>query len=566
MNHRPYKVLIFGLDGATFDLMLPWIAEGCLPTLGKLVQGGAWGPLRSTIPPITPCAWSSFMTGKNPGKHGLFDFAQPVPNSYRLQFLNASFRRGETLWGYASRLGKRVGIVNVPMTYPPEPVNGYLISGMDTPSERSPFTHPNQLLPELRSQGLDYRLDLRYLGNMRSDAQRDRCLAELKEIETTRSRALRWLHRKYPADLTMIVHMATDTVQHHFWHYMDERHDKYETRGAERYRHAIRDIYVHLDGLIASMLQEVDDETVVVLMSDHGFGPTSNVRIRLNQALERAGLLAFRQAGPVGRLRRRLLGALSELLRGTLSPRFKTFLARAFPRLRVWGESAGSAGLDWRRTVAFTNEAFRPPSIWLNRADRFPEGTVTAEGLEAALRATEAALLGLRDPQTGEAVISHVYRTCQEYDGPYASMAPDLVPSWWEDGFLQETSMPGGPAEAVVERSSSPIKGGVEFAATHRLDGVFAVYGGPVRRGQEIAGARIIDVAPTVLYLLGLPIPEDMDGQPLLQAFDPDFVQAHPPQHGESERAPSPTAAAHAFSDQEALLIQERLRALGYVE
>src|SRR5262245_28562633 len=144
-------VLVIGLDGATFDLMLPWIATGHLPTLGGLLRDGAWSRLRSTIPPITPCAWSSFMTGKNPGKHGLFDFVEPTANGRGMSFTNASSRRGETLWGYLSRLGLKVGVLNVPMTYPPEPLNGYQISGLDTPNERSRFTHPEALRQELET-------------------------------------------------------------------------------------------------------------------------------------------------------------------------------------------------------------------------------------------------------------------------------------------------------------------------------------------------------------------------------------------------------------------------------
>jgi predicted AlkP superfamily phosphohydrolase/phosphomutase len=564
---KPYKVLVFGLDGATFDLMLPWIAEGRLPVLGRLVRGGAWGRLRSTVPPITPCAWSSFMTGKNPGKHGLFYFAQPAPNSYRLQFTNASFRHAESLWGYLSRLGRRVGVVNVPMTYPPEPVNGYLISGLDTPDTRSRFTHPESLREELQGQALAYRLDLCYLGNMRTNAQRDRRLEELKEIETIRSRALQFLARKYPSDFTMIVHTATDTVQHHFWHYMDPGHDKHDPANADRYRHAIRDVYVHLDGLLGEALEACGEDTVVMLMSDHGFGPTTNVRVRLNQALEQAGLLAFRRQGPAGRAARSGLGALSRLLRATLSPGAKKFLARALPRLRVWGEAAGAVGLDWGKTTAFTNEAFRPPSVWLNRQDRFPQGTVTPEGLEGALRATEQALLKLRDPGNGKPLVSHVYRSRDEYQGPYAASAPDLIPSWWEDGFLQEQSVPGGPQGKVVERSQSPIQGGVEFSGSHRLDGVFAVAGGPARRGLEFSGARIVDVAPTVLYLMGLPIPGDMDGRPLLEALDPDFVAAHPPRFEQGAGAGQPPPAPEeAFSEQEAQMIEARLKSLGYVE
>jgi predicted AlkP superfamily phosphohydrolase/phosphomutase len=559
-----YSVLVLGLDGATFDLMLPWIAEGRLPTLGRLVHGGAWGRLQSTVPPITPCAWSSFLTGKNPGKHGLFDFLEPAPSGHGFRFTNATSRHAESLWAYLSRMGRRVGVVNVPMTYPPEPVNGYLISGLDTPDERSPYYHPAELRQELRTQGIGYRLDVRHIGNMRTDRRRDHQLREHLAIETVRTRALRHLRKSHPTDFTMLVYTATDQIQHQFWHYMDAGHDKHDARGAARYRHAIRDVYVHLDGLIAQLLADVDDNTVVVLMSDHGFGPTTNVRLRLNQALEQAGLLRFRKENPAGKGVRALAGLLDRLLRSTLSAGAKRLIASWFPRLRVWFEALDEAKLDWAQTAAFTNEVSRSfPMIWLNRR----EG-LTEEQLENALREAEQALLRLTDPQTGRPVISHVYRTRDLYHGPFVSKAPDLIPSWWEDGFLLEQSIPGGPKEAVVERSHTPMQGGVEFSGSHRLDGVFALASGPARRGHELSGARIIDVAPTVLYLMGLPIPEDMDGRPLLEALDPDFVARHPLKHESNGHAPGPgpRAPETVFSAEEEELIARRLQAMGYIE
>src|SRR5262249_42599529 len=150
---------------------------------------------------------------------------------------------------------------------------------------------------ELRSQSIPYRIDIQHLGNMRTDALRDQRLKELCEVETGRTQALQYLKRRYPSDFTMLVYTATDQVQHHFWHYMDPKHDKYDAKGAERYRNAIRDVYIHIDKLVASVLKEQGDETMVILMSDHGFGPTTNVRLRLNQALEREGLLTFQNEG-----------------------------------------------------------------------------------------------------------------------------------------------------------------------------------------------------------------------------------------------------------------------------
>lgn len=567
MPKDSYSVLVLGLDGATFDLILPWVEQGYLPCLGRLLREGSSSPLRSTIPPITPCAWSSFMTGKNPGKHGLFDFVEPLPDGRGVRFTNASCRSGESLWGYLSRKDRRVGIINVPMTYPPEPVNGYLISGLDTPHERSAYMYPSTLRDELSAESIGYRIELQHLGNMRTNARRDRQLAELREVESIRTRTLKHLSSKYPADFRMLVYGATDQVAHHFWHYMDERHDKYDAEGAERYRHAIRDVYQHVDGLLASVLEDEGDDTIVAIMSDHGFGPTTNVRLRLNQILEHAGLLAFVPERQSGRLKRVLAGLVDRALRSTLSADAKRTIAGLFPRLRDWFERLDEAQIDWTKTIAYTNEAYRSdPAVWLNHTRRNPQGLLKTEAeIKDALEKVENVLRDLKDPLTGRPAISNVYRTEEIYRGPYLDAAPDLIPSWWEDGFLLEQSTPGGPAELRVERSEAPLAGGVEFAGSHRRDGVLIMAGGPMRENYRFTGADITDVAPTVLYAMGLPIPDDMDGRVLTEAFESDFIARREPEH---EAAEAMVAVGHhqAFSHAEEALIAKRLQSLGYIE
>ena len=143
----PARVLVIGLDGATFDLIEPWKEE--LPNLAGLMEGGAWGRLRSTVPPVTFPAWTSLATGTNPGRHGIFDFTQRVPGAYRVEFVNATFRRQPSVWRHLSKAGRRVGVMGLPAAYPPEAVNGFFISGFDSPVatgiDRS-FVHPPKLL------------------------------------------------------------------------------------------------------------------------------------------------------------------------------------------------------------------------------------------------------------------------------------------------------------------------------------------------------------------------------------------------------------------------------------
>lgn len=560
-----FRVLIVGLDGATFDLMLPWIEEGYLPNLARILRSGAKSPLESTIPPITPCAWSSFMTGKNPGKHGLFDFIEPH-GEHGFRFTNASFREGETLWGCLSRHGRRVGVVNVPMTFPPEPVNGFLISGLDTPHELSPFMYPVEIRSELKQAGIRYRIDQQHLGNMRTDARRRAQLADIRESEQARTAALQHLSDERPCDFRMIVYGSTDQVQHHFWHFMDASHDKHDPAGAAEFGNAIRDTYAHVDEQLGVLLDECDDDTIVMVMSDHGFGPMSNVRLRLNQILADAGLLKFEVGSAPSKLKQSLAGWLDRMLRSTLSSDAKRRIAGMLPKLRTWFETLDEAKIDWAHTSAYVNEAYRSsPAIWLNRLQELTD----AEADELRDRIEEI-MLTLVDPKTGEPVISSLERPQEIYHGPHAEKAPDLLPSWWRDGFLLDQSSPVAPGRPSVERSTTPIEGGVEFAASHRLDGVLMMSGGPIHADFSFKNAKIVDVTPTVLYLMGLPIPDDMDGRVLVEAIDPEFLAVNPIRFeavddGESY-GDDGDGAPVSFTEDESELIAKRLQALGYIK
>ncbi len=187
------KIIIIGLDSATWDLIKPWAAQGLLPNLSQLAEKGVSGELESAIPPLTPPAWTSFMTGKNPGKHGIFYFLEPQPGSYAMRYANAGSRRSKTFFGLLSDAGVSVSSVNIPFTYPPEPLNGFQISGMDTPSEKSAFIHPPALREELEKVVGKIRFDITHLGFMSTDERREQVLAEMKE---PRSGFICWINTR----------------------------------------------------------------------------------------------------------------------------------------------------------------------------------------------------------------------------------------------------------------------------------------------------------------------------------------------------------------------------------
>src|SRR5437899_5513091 len=177
------KVVIIGLDAATWTLIRPWMAEGSMPNWAKLIKAGVSGTLESILPPITPPAWTSFMTGKNPGKHGIFHFVETEHGGYAMNYANATSRRSPTVWKLLNNAGYSVGTMNIPFTYPPEPLDGFQIAGMGTPSENSPFVHPPSLRQGLANDLGKIKHDLRYLGFMSTDKRRDQVLAEMEEVD-----------------------------------------------------------------------------------------------------------------------------------------------------------------------------------------------------------------------------------------------------------------------------------------------------------------------------------------------------------------------------------------------
>jgi len=564
------RLLIVGLDAATFDLISPWIGEGKLPNLAALMKDGAWGRLASILPPITPPAWTSFMTGKNPGKHGIFHFLGARPGTYKLTYLNAASRRAKTIWRMLSDAGYTVGTMNIPFTYPPEHLNGFQISGMDTPSEKSPFIYPPELRSELVSLLGRFQLDVRYLGYMSTDPRREQVLAEMDKLDHQWLSASLYLMEKHPADVMMFTFMSIDTVQHHFWQYMDPTHHLHNPAAVERFGDAVLRVYQRLDDAVGQMLQKTSSDTSVLVVSDHGGGPTSDRVVYLNRYLAQLGLLHYRkdERSALKKLTQKVIRGSYTLLRSTLSSRQKSFLARTLPRLRKSFESAVTSfnEIDWTRTKAYCSEVLAsPPSMWINLRGVKPCGIVEQSEYEPLLKLISDKLKELKDPRTDEPVIKRILRREEIFHGPYANEAADLILDWWETShFSTSPSFPENTLDPAVEIRERRPSTESEWGGTHRRDGILIAHGKSFKKGAEIQGARLIDMAPTILYLMGQPVPEDMDGRVLEELFEPAFIAANPVQVGGSAGLDAEQGAQ--YSDEEAAIVEERLKALGYIE
>ncbi|HEY1769859.1 MAG TPA: alkaline phosphatase family protein [Chthoniobacterales bacterium] len=571
MKKQP-RVVVIGLDAATWTVIRPWIAEGRMPNLARLMRAGVAGSLESILPPITPPAWTSFMTGKNPGKHGIFHFVETEHGGYAMNYANATSRRSPTVWKLLNDAGYTVGTMNIPFTYPPEPLNGFQISGMDTPSANSPFIHPPELREELLRLLGEIQLDLRFLGAMTTDERRDQVLDEMKQMDEQWTKAALYLLENHPQDVMMFVFMSIDTVQHYFWQYMDKGHFLYDPELAARFGNAIREVYERLDAAAGQIIDRLPPETAVFVVSDHGGGPVVDRTIFLNRYLAQLGLLHYQEKAASGlrTLTNKGLRMAFNALRGVLSSRQKSRLAAMFPKLHKKSELAYSSftSIDWSRTKAYCSEVLAsPPSIWINLKGIKPQGIVDPGDYDSLVTEIIAKLAELKDPRSGQPVISRVWRRDEIFHGPFAKEGADLVLDWWSEKSLFSTQ-PSFPEDtdqpALVIREHKPSDTS-EWGGTHRLYGILVARAPVFQTQVEIQNAHLIDLAPTILHYLGVAVPEDMDGKVLADVFEPEFLAQHPVRAGMASGT-SGSDRPSGYTDEESAKVEERLQALGYLE
>ena len=549
------RVLVIGLDGVPLDLIHLWAAAGYLPTFRRLMREGAVGPLRSTLPATSAPAWSSFMTGMNPGKTGVYDFLYRRPGTYTFFPNNARRRAGRSLWRVLSDAGKRVGVMNVPLSYPVEPVNGFLIGGWMTPYAARDFAWPADLLDELEAQVGPYRI---YPTATFSERRRDAYFRASHELLEMRARAAAYLMTHHAWDFFMLVFFDTDRILHQVWHYLDPRHPWHPKGATGDPAAPVLRYFQHLDAWIDQLVDVAGEDVLVILMSDHGMGAAHHM-IVLNNWLLQMGLLHLRQR-PLSRVKERLFRwgfTLSAVHRGV-------------DRLGLAGQAEYRAlysidallkrvflsfeDVDWARSVAYSFGRDVGP-IYLNVKGREPGGVVPPGQPYLRLREEIAAMAReMVDPETGRPLVGRVLYREEVYHGPYLEEAPDLIllPAREEDVFY-------GLADFGANRLVQPM---YRYSGMHRDFGLIVMSGPQVRPGARLTNAAIVDLAPTVLHALGVPIPEDMDGRPLRSAFERD----HRSDPLCAVSVPSPLRAADAaYTPLEARAVEVRLRQWGYL-
>jgi len=557
------KVLFIGLDGATFDVLDPLIARGLMPRLKQFMDEGVRGPLETTIPPITPTAWVSWMTGKNPGKHGVFEFLLRRKGSGALPDMPVSSRSRDGLpfWDVLGQMGKQAIVTNVPCTYPPAMTNGVMISDFLTPRGRRDFTYPESLLEEVESRFGPYEL---YITEVYTKGSVDKILNQLFTELEYKTKVNRYLMDHYGWDVFATHYWGTDRFQHELWHLLDESHPFFDRKEHDAHIGRIEEYWHAVDSMLGELFEHATGDATVYMGSDHGFGPIekflcfnvwliaegllvlkSNAMTLFKRGIFRLGLtpdLAYRTAMKMGLAHLRLSVGVTD----------RSKLMKLANLLMLSLED-----VDWSRTVAFSKGNYG--QIFINLRGRDEHGIVEPGAeYERVMGKVIEKLRGLVDPQNGQPLIGPVWRREDLYTGPHIEQSPDIQ-------FLPSdmANKPLGTLDLTSNKFITPVYGN---SGDHRMNGILLGRGPELRQGLRIDGARIIDYAPTILHSFGVEIPSDMDGRVVEEIFTDEYLSANPVRisgdAGADYHAPEELPL---MTEEESEEIRARLRGLGYL-
>lgn len=550
---RPFRrVMCIGLDGATFDVIDPLVERGRLPHLSKLLSGGVRAHLASTVPPLSAPAWVSFMTGFNPGRHGVFHFRAMERGALGAGLVGSWAYRGRTIFDHACRAGLSVLAFRVPMTYPAWPVNGVMVSGFPTPDPRVTYSEP----PEIGERiGPLTKLSPGAALVASVEAQVD----NFDYHEKRAADAVLGLLTEHDPDLVCYVDSVTDWMAHKFWRYSDPAAPGYEPRATPDGT-LVEHFYEQADASLGDILGASGEDTLTIVLSDHGMGRRSTRRFNTNAWLADLGLLVR----PSGGGARAVVPALLERLRGRLPNKtaLKQWVWKRVPSLHsVLQRSAGAlpnygGPIDWTRTSAYRVGVHDlVEGINVNLEGREPHGCVPQTDYEPLRNRIIAEARALVDPSTGAKVIASAHRREELYTGEYAHLAPDVV-------LVTDPEVEFGPGTATRIFSTVAPSRMRRSGANHRTHGILLMSGAGVRERVELRDACLLDVPATILWALGLEVPLEMDGRVLTEAFEDGLVARHPVRRG---TASSNEASQGVYTPEEAKKLEAHLQDLGYL-
>ncbi|MEW6348568.1 MAG: adenylyl-sulfate kinase [Thermodesulfobacteriota bacterium] len=516
---RP-KVCVIGLDCVP-PLVAFETLGGDLPNLRCLMEHGVWGPLRSTDPPITIPAWTTITTGKDPGQLGIYGFRNRRDHGYgEMCTADASHVQAPRLWDYLDENGLKSVLVGIPQTYPVRPHGGVTVAGFPGPTGRAVQTHPPELADELPEIcGGDYLVDVE---EFRTD-RKDRLLRDLYTMVDRRFLLARDFLTRRPWDFFMMVEIATDRLHHGFWQYWRPDHKSYEP--GNPYEEVIPDFYRYLDQRLGSLLGLLDDETTVVVLSDHG-ARTLRGGFCINEWLIRQGLLHLR--APVE------------------SP-----------------TALSSDMVDWSRTKAWSEGGYYA-RIFLNVKGREPLGTLAPEEYHSF---REKLAVGLSEipGENGDGLRNVVLRP-DELFPECRNVPPDLMVYF--DGLDRRSIGTVGTGRILTDGNNNGPDG-----ANHDMDGIFvcarmADLRDGLRKGTRIEGATCLDITPTILDAFAVSVPAGLRGRVIpIHGYDAGASRIDPASSARTRASepPQEPASMQGFTEDEENEVKKRLAELGYI-
>jgi predicted AlkP superfamily phosphohydrolase/phosphomutase len=484
------KICVLGLDCCAPEIIF---SDERLVNIRRLMDAGFYGRLESVVPPITVPAWMCMTTSQDPGSLGVYGFRNRSDYSYeKLGFANSASIKAFAIWDQLAREGRKSIIMGVPPNFPPRRINGISIGCFLTPDPvNDEFTHPTSIKSQLMSRVGEYPVDVENFRTERKDWLRD----EIFRMSRKQWEVVRWLIREQEWDYFHFVDIGLDRVHHGFWNYFDKQHVQYEP--GNPYESVIPDYYLWLDEQIGSVMELLDQDTILLVVSDHG-AQRLDGGFAVNQWLIEQGLLALNE-----------------------QPREIT----PFNKLNI----------DWARTRVWSEGGYYA-RVFFNVQGREPQGTIPAAEYEAFRDEMKSRFEALPDDK-GNPMKSPVFKPNQIYR-QLRNVAPDLIVHFG-GLFWRSIGTVGYPSVHVQENDTGPD------ACNHAQFGMFVLSAPNCPLSGTYEGARLLDIAPTLLDLAGYEIPESMQGRSLIAGLDKKKTEGT---NGRSEE-----------------IIHDRLAGLGYI-
>ncbi|MFH1607544.1 MAG: alkaline phosphatase family protein [archaeon] len=458
------KVFVLGIDGAMPEKIFDeWLND--LPNIKKLMQRGCYAKLNSTIPPLSVTAWTSMTTGKKPADHGVFEYLyrnheSEVPGKMDLI---SSFRvKDKRFWELAGEEGKKIISCFVPLTWPAKPYEGILISGAPALTEKGKFAHPPELEEEIKKVlGRDFQVDIRFFREL----TKREILEQIKDVTQTHIDVIKHFIKNKEWDLFFGVITGSDRMNHSFWKYCDTQHRKYDPNS--EFKDVLKEYYKFLDKSLGEMLELLDDDTQVVILSDHGF-TRMHTRVNLSDWLIKEGYLVLKEGLVVD------------------SPK-----------------KLENNMIDWTKTKAFAIGAY-DGQIFINMKGRDPLGVVKIEEYDLLINELEEKLKNIKGDD-GKALNTRTFSKEKYFKGKCENLAPDIV--------IYFDNLHYGCNSTLVGNKTlwSPHTAMGSDDATHSEQGIFIM--DKCKQKGNIGEIDILDIAPTMLDRLGVEIPEELSGK-----------------------------------------------------